>query len=302
MNYNQIEFLIWKKTFLKKISIFSSIMFLIMLLPLGIIHLSNQSSDEIQKEILARIIVCCLSLYPVIITITICGCMYLSTWSKIVKRYIGGISIIATFLVGFPAILQCSADMYVEEPQKAAKCYEIMKKYQFRKFTQYGALGQCYYNTRDIDKAIENWQIAYSDTKHSSAKNFALLTDLYLIKGNLEKVIERDDMYKISLLKENWQDAIHQINFKIKNDTRRISFDKKTKYYWHYDVYLARAFANKKLNNLEEANNDLEIAIKIAPDNLTEKIKTQFNSENYFKEYYLEQCKYFNVKAQEFKQ
>ena len=62
-------------------------------------------------------------------------------------------------------------------------------------------------------------------------------------------------------------------------------------------VYLARAFAYKKLGKLDLANKDFQIALSLASDRQKEEFEKLFNSnENYCKKYYEDLKKEFNLK------
>lgn len=180
---------------------------------------------------------------------------------------------IGLFIYLFIPYLDYSGAQYIKQGdyKKAAKNYEILAKTTQRP-DYYYTLGNCYIELKNIDKAIE----AYKKTP-ADIDNYRLV-DLFIIKEDYDNAVLYGGEYKVCALKEDWACVLDATDSKImlgKAD---------------YMVYLARAIANKNLNNTINAQKDLLTAQRINPG-IKDEILKAYNNKNYFKQYYEEMKK-----------
>ena len=181
-----------------------------------------------------------------------------------------------------------SQALQMEEYDDAAIIYKTMAKLSIspvNKNKYYNLTAACYIEKKDINNIIKYFEKAENaDQTHFNPES-GMLTDLYIIKGEKEKIQTREDKYKLNALNSDWQGAIIELNSKISNPKNGTAIDGEI--YAPADLYLARAIAYRNIGKTEDAKKDLQNALKLSSPNQADYINSAFNNyKNYYKEYY----------------
>lgn len=216
--------------------------------------------------------------------------VYLTNFKKRVKAIMYGLIILLALAFGTMPALNWLGRRALEQYayKDAAIIYNTLGNLSANKINKnryYNLTAGCYIELKDIDNAIKNFEKAENADKNLINPESSMLTDLYIIKGNKNSIIGRDDYYKQLALESKWEEVIEEVTPKIENPKTGIAIEGKI--YSSWDYYLARAIAYKNTGRTKEAKKDLNCALKAASPKQAEYINSAYNNyKNYYKDYF----------------
>ena len=216
--------------------------------------------------------------------------IYLINTKKVIKLLLTlGVIILVIIFGTLPVLNGLSLRaLQQNEYNEAARIYKIMATLSINPVNKnkfYNLTAACYIETKDINNIIKYFEKAENADKININPESSMLTDLYIIKGDIQKVKQRDDRYKLYALNSDWEKVIDETTPEVENPRKGVAINGEI--YAHWDYYLARAIAYRNLGNLKEAENNLDSALKTSSPAQAEYINNAFkNYKRYFKDYF----------------
>ncbi len=233
---------------------------------------------------------CIVQLATIIVISVFCfSIIYLANAKKHIKIILKSTVLLIAFLFGTLPTLNWLGLRALQQNayDDAAIIYSTMAKLSFspvNKSKYYNLTAACYIEKKDVNNIIKYFEKAENADKTILNPESGMLTDLYIIKGDTQKVAQRDDKYKLYALNSDWNAVIKEITPRIKKPQNGIAIDGEI--YADGNLYLARAIAYRNLGKTKDAESDLEKALKVSASEADYINNAYNNYKTYFKDYY----------------
>lgn len=215
--------------------------------------------------------------------------IYLANTKKSIKAIlVSAVLIIAIVFGTLPALSWLGLRALQQNAyDDAAIIYKTMAKLSItpvNKNKYYNLTAACYIEKKDINNMIKYFEKAENADKTNLNPESGMLTDLYIIKGDTQKVNQRADKYKLYALNSDWNAVIKELTPRIEKPRNGIAIEGEI--FADRNLYLARAIAYRNLGKTKEAKADLEKALKVSSMEADYINNAYNNYKTYFKDYY----------------